>query len=717
MDSSGGDYYIWVTAYRGKSNYVMTISDASAASEDSKDRLNVADDFLTGQALVKFRDRTVKTGVSAVGDITAAASLRHLLPETTIPGRANRMIFELDRQVMESKSLAPGRRSILQAAATTGVRITAEMADKLLTMERIKDLLREPDVEFAEPNRIRQAMFTPNDIFYSQQWDFPAIHVPDAWDITDGNGVIVAVIDSGVYLNHPDLRHQLVSGYDFVSDPSASGDGDGIDDNPDDPGDGATIGASSFHGTHVAGTIAAQTDNAIGVAGIAHGAKIMPLRALGPAGGTDADIAQCIYFAAALTNSSGTVPTKRADIINMSLGGPGSSRTLQEAITAARGAGLIVVAAAGNDNSDVFFSPADEEGVIAVSAVGQDGLKASYSNFGSKIDVAAPGGDFIDDPGILSTSAKDSGAGVRAPTYKSLQGTSMASPHMAGVVALMKSVYPALTPAELDTLLVDFAVTNDIGSPGRDDLYGYGVIDALRAVQAAQQLSGGTVVSGYPTISPSAYDFGIGSDTTVLVSSDDTTVSIVQIIEETDWLTITPQSVSEAGLGTYRLQVDRTGLTPARYSATIVFVANNGKQSELQIYMSVLQSGVDSGGSVGLVYVLLLDESATESLYEVEATPDANGYHFKIDGIPAGNYRLIAGTDHDNDYLICDAGEGCGAFPTMDNTTLISVSEDLLDLDFLVHPDTQLVEKNTVAVTAQWKHTGKKAGRRFSTGH
>ncbi|MFZ5569453.1 MAG: S8 family serine peptidase [Thermodesulfobacteriota bacterium] len=701
--SQSGEFYIVVYAFEGASNYVLNVSDAGSQADISGERLNVADDFIIGQALVKFRAGiTGKTAGSRANLADASTDSLGLRRVTDLPGRANLMAFDIDRKASRLETGATGSHSIVQDLQTAGFELAPEITAKLATIERIKGLRKEPGVEFAEPNRIRRPVLTPNDRFYSQQWDFPAIQVPDAWDIADGSGVIVAVIDSGVYLLHEDLSPQLVAGYDFVSDPAASGDGDGIDGNPDDPGDSDTIGSSTFHGTHVAGTIAARTNNTVGVAGIAFGAKIMPLRALGPAGGTDADIAQCIYYSAGLANISGTVPSQRADIINMSLGGPGASQTLREAINAARNAGLIVIAAAGNNNSDEFFSPADEEGVIAVSAVGQNGTKASYSNYGPHIDVAAPGGDFTNDPGILSTSAKDGGTGLRASAYKALQGTSMAAPHMAGVAALMKSVHPAMTPAELDALLAennpDLKITNDIGAAGRDDLYGYGLIDALRAVSAAQRLGGGEGVPGYLSLNPSTYDFGVTNELVVTVSTSDDAIRVVQVVENASWLSVTTQDVKENGTGTYLLQIDRTGLTPARYSATVAFAADNGNQSELQIYMTVLQSDTHAVGNLGLIYVLLLDEGATQSLYEVSAARDGDGYHFRIDGIAAGNYRLIAGTDHDNDYLVCDAGEGCGAFPTMDNTTLISLTQDLDDLEFLVHPDTQMVEKNATVM-------------------
>ena len=227
--------------------------------------------------------------------------------------------------------------------------------------------------------------------------------------------------------------------------PSISLDGDGIDSDPEDPGD-EMEGRSSFHGTHVTGTIGAATNNAIGVAGIARNCKIMPLRVLGNGGGLASDIREAIKYAAGLRNGSGKLPSKRADIINMSLGGSSRSDLDQQVINDARNAGVIIIAAAGNYASNAPMYPAAYNGVISVSAVGADKQLAPYSNYGNTIDIAAPGGNMSRDydgdghlDGVLSTGGNDASGPIQM-VYNFKQGTSMAAPHVAGVVALMKSL-------------------------------------------------------------------------------------------------------------------------------------------------------------------------------------------------------------------------------------------------------------------------------------
>ncbi len=223
------------------------------------------------------------------------------------------------------------------------------------------------------------------------------------------------MIDTGVVLRHPDLQGQLVAGYDFIRDRGNAVDGDGIDRDPDDPGDRSNPdGSSSFHGTHVAGTVAAATGNSLGVAGVAFGAKVMPLRAVGRFGGSIYDIEQAVRFAAGLPNDSGTVPPRRADVINLSLGSTYADAEDQAVFEAARTAGVVVVAAAGNSADSERFYPAAYPGVLAVSAVDINKNLAPYSSFGSWVSVAAPGGSTARDvngdgkpDGVLSTVATD----------------------------------------------------------------------------------------------------------------------------------------------------------------------------------------------------------------------------------------------------------------------------------------------------------------------
>ncbi|MFE4261952.1 S8 family serine peptidase [Streptomyces sp. NPDC056883] len=336
----------------------------------------------------------------------------------------------------------------------------------------------DPDVAYVEPDSRAYALaVTPNDTEYAKQWDLfestAGMNVPAAWDTTTGSGVTVAVIDTG-YVAHSDVAANVVAGYDFISSSTAARDGNGRDNNPADQGDWSAAGEcgtgskasdSSWHGTHVAGTIAAATSNSKGIAGIAYGAKIQPVRVLGKCGGATSDIVDAITWASGGTVSGVPANATPAKVINMSLGGSGAcTSTYQNAINAAVGRGTTVVVAAGNSNADAAgFSPASCNNVINVAASNRTGDRSFYSNYGAIIDVAAPGGETrraTDTPGTITTpengiwSTLNTGATTPgAENYEPYQGTSMAAPHVAGLAALLKSANSALTPAQIESAI------------------------------------------------------------------------------------------------------------------------------------------------------------------------------------------------------------------------------------------------------------------------
>ncbi|MDX3527569.1 S8 family serine peptidase [Streptomyces sp. ID05-39B] len=362
----------------------------------------------------------------------------------------------------------------------------------------------DPQVAYVVPDRLNTAKADPNDTEYAKQWDLyeatAGMNVPGAWNTTTGTGVTVAVIDTG-YVAHTDLAANIVGGYDFIADTAVSVDGNGRDSNPADPGDyyaanecgsGIPASNSSWHGTHVAGTIAAVTNNGKGIAGIAHGAKISPVRVLGKCGGYDSDIIDAITWASGGTVSGVPANTNVAKVINMSLGGDGAcTSATQSAINAAVSRGTTVAVAAGNESDNVAnHSPGNCNNVISVAATSRTGAKASYSNFGSLVDISAPGGQTSTGTanGILSTLNSGTKT-ASSESYAYYQGTSMATPHIAGLVALMKSANSSLTPAQIETAIK----SNARALPGAcSGGCGAGLADAARTVQAVSGSGGST---------------------------------------------------------------------------------------------------------------------------------------------------------------------------------------------------------------------------------
>ncbi len=417
----------------------------------------------TTQIIVKYRNAATATVMDAatMGTATVMASRRGLGLQHVRKLTHGAQVFRLNN------------------------RVTRDEADALAREIQAND----PNVEYAEADGRLHALFTPNDTFYaSQQWDLlnsaAGINMPTAWDKSTGSGVVVAVIDTG-YRPHADLAANIVAGYDFISDSAEARDGDGRDSSALDAGDyhaanecgsGVPAANSSWHGTHVAGTIAAVTNNATGIAGIAYGAKVQPVRVLGRCGGTFTDIADAIIWASGGTVSGVPANSTPAKVINMSLGGTSSCpATLQSAITSARSRGTVVVVAAGNETADASTSaPANCTGVVVVAATTSSGGRASYSNFGSIVDLAAPGS------GIYSTL----NAGTSTPgadSYASYNGTSMATPHVAAVAALMLSVNSALTPDDVESRLK----SSTKSFPATCSQCGSGLLDASAAIDAA----------------------------------------------------------------------------------------------------------------------------------------------------------------------------------------------------------------------------------------
>lgn len=288
--------------------------------------------------------------------------------------------------------------------------------------------------------------------------------------------------------------------------------------------------------------------------------------------------------------------------------------------------------------------------------------------------------------GILSTLVDDS-SGMRNPIYRFSQGTSMASPHVAGILALMRAVHPGISPDDIDNLLSAGTITSDIGAAGRDDLYGYGFIDALKSVQAAQKLANGGTLPPQPaliTSSPNQLTMKLTNSSVLDISNQGEAVSSITTYgSNASWLSINATNVNALGLGEYTVTVDRSGLPGGSYIGVVTFSIANGEI--LEVPVSMLVGSVSTIGSAGYIYALLIDDNGNTVAIDPKL-PLGNGvYSYSFTGVPPGSYRIIAGSDIDNDSQVCQLGESCGGYPTIDSLSSVDVvNTDLTNLNFVI---------------------------------
>lgn len=674
-------------AHTAASAYVLVISQTLVSSAQVAG-MRLSDAFVPGQMIVRLDTKTVRaSGTADPEAVVASLGMRRIGGQT---GR-NMLVSIAGSAAMAHTAGVAQRGTWLQF---TSERLRA----KHETLMAIKRVRRQAGVTHVFPNYVVRSSRIPDDPLFDAQWHYTQIELPAAWDNTTGSAaVIVAVIDSGVDLTHEDLSGKLVSGFDFISDITISQDGDGIDDNPDDPGDDDA--GIAYHGTHVAGIVGAATNNDLGVAGAGWDTLVMPVRVLGEDGlGTFFDVEQAVRFAAGLENDSGTRPANTADVINMSFGGPSlpDDGDFQGLIDTVRQLGVIVVAAAGNDASSEPVFPAALDGVVAVSAVAQDKEKASYSNFGPTIDIAAPGGDT--DSGVQSTLG-DSTYGLRI-------GTSMATAHVSGVVALMKAIHSGLTPGEFDQVLANGVITDDLGTLGRDDIYGYGLINASKAVAAATDLLNGVVPTLDPiaVADPSFLNFGEtlteleltlsnGGDGTVVVDAITTQLSdlLAELADSANAaISSTALQVDADGLGSYRVSLERGSLPEGTYTATLRVDTTNTAEGGEPVSASLdvplifeIAPATPVAADAGKQHVLLIANATQETIQEESVAAEDGLYSFVFSGVAEGDYLVVSGSDVDNDGSICDPGESCGTYRALDSVTIISVSDrDITGIDF-----------------------------------
>lgn len=636
-------------------------SDLGAALDPLGDLVGAV---LPGEVIVRFRDGALAT--AARRDPAALATLR-------VDGVALHAVRDL---------------------ATSDARLyRAPGQDAAATLALARRLAARPDVLYAQPNVWLEPLQTlPDDPLFPRQWHYDAIRLPEAWARTTGSAeVVVAVVDTGILhragdaaATHPDLVGRVLAGYDFVTDPVVAGDGDGRDPDPYDVGD-EPGGPSSYHGSHVAGTIGARTDDAYGVAGVDWAARLLPVRALGIGGGSLVDIVEGTLWAAGFAVPGVPTNAHPAHVVNLSLGGAAPCGAFeQEAfdrIAASAPRRAVVVVAAGNSGAPVAgFTPASCRNVLTVGATDANGSRAGYSNFGPRVDVMAPGGDLNATQGgfpagVLSL-ARDDRSGAFGHAWA--QGTSMAAPHVAGTVALMKALDPDLTFEEARALLVLTArplTPSACGRAAASDC-GAGLVDAAAALAALDAATPPTPGGGAVAFAPDPVDFGDDRVEVPLTLTNVGDGPVDWSVFVYDELASNPGPVPEravyvaAGFPTggtlaagasvaTRIGIERSLLTAdGGYQIFLVFLVDGVEQGLTVRFRSGAVAGPRPAGptevvafaSVGGVWVDAGGQAAGTFL---------PGFDFPI---AAGSYRVVAWTDQNRNGRV-DAGDFLGAHP------------------------------------------------------
>lgn len=545
-------------------------------------------------------------------------------------------------------------------------------------------------VRFAELNRMRHALAVPNDSLYPAMWHLPPINLPAAWDIEKGNTtqVTVAVVDTGI-VSHPDLNARVINGYDMVSDTANAGDGNGRDADPTDVGGDLPQNQSSWHGTHCAGTIGANTDNGSGVAGVNWNARILPVRVLGKQGGSDFDIIAGVNWAAGLTVPGVPTNATPASVINMSLGGPGeATQAAQDVLDQVTARNVIVVVAAGNDDVEAAtFNPCNQQNVICVGATRLNGKRASYSNYGNRIDLMAPGGEVSEDlngdgyaDGVLSTLKGDDGQ----PSYAFENGTSMAAPHIAGVVSLMKARNPNLTFTQARQFLVETASTASRCSEG----CGAGLVNvqaALLRVTGAAQPTGPAKLS----VNTSGLFFTPASTQQEVsisnVGGAALNVTLTPGGAEASRVTVMGGNTRNLGPGetaSVSVSANLQGLDAASTASAVLNVTSNGGSGTVAVKLR----NANAGGADVAVAAIYEDSNGEWQVHEAIAAKASNGFSFSLPVAP-GKYFLFGVQDANNngDY---DDGEPVGFYPNNDNPKELTLERNgvLRGMNFAVSP-------------------------------
>jgi serine protease len=669
---SGGTYIIRVYPYSGASAYLLTVGQRLTSSQaDSSNAEFTPNEILSYIPFTK--------SLSQVPQTEQLARLRS-------PALAERIkALKLPRSVLE---YTPSLRKIgsdflikmFRSKLEAGLDVDLKMSDKQKiylshwkAMKRLKEI--NPMASYELNYKIKKMANFSADPLYKYQWNQKQINLEAALNAVgqEVKNIAVAVIDSGsptVNSAAWNATEFISGGYDFVSS-SSNGDGNGIDSDPTDPDASLTGGES--HGSHVATTIGIKNDGS-GLNGMA--VKVLPLRvfptdATGD-GGSMYDLKQAVLYAAGLANDSGTVAptTTPIKVINLSLSGGGVESCDVYADVVAQG--ITVVAASGNDGAEApggFNYPASCPNVISVGATDSLDERASYSQYNNSVDIAAPGGSYID---IDSDGYADLiYAYYNNADITGIQGTSMATPHVAGAIALLYAIDTNMSPSIVNTYLQAGYLTDDTGTSGYDTSFGYGRLNLVKAIQNTLSNIGDSTTTFFSSSAP-YLNFGASSTqlNVTLSKSGSASLSVSSLTADDATGLSYGSSVDSNGAGTYTLYIDRSEIPNGAFQNRLYFNLSDSSKISLGLYYEV---GVArSRANLGKVFVGLYNSSDTLIASGSLALDGTLG--FVANDIVNGEYRFVVSTNNDDDGYVCDSGELCARYPGSEGAKTFTVN-------------------------------------------
>jgi serine protease len=710
--ADAGRYFIVVRAFAGQSNYALEVIAAPETGPQqtagvrlrdlAPDRVTITSERALLREMAVLRDLQPRRGDGRERMREGARQMR-VLSETLAPPTDGPLSLRFPTEVLGlSKTHASDPRYLRKLALLHHVKsANAALGEDALQPYHYPRL-------FAAPPPDPDLQWNLGRIDWQEGLTALESRLP-----TDRKPVI-AILDSGVFSAHPEIAPALFDQRDFVPEYI---DGDGYDAEAEElplPGESNTDDCFDFHGTHVASIAVAPRAGSVGgrnMIGVAPDADLMMIK-LGFSRGEDCglivgDVANAIRYAAGLPNSSGLLPPRRADVINMSFGSPDPDPATRAAVREAVEAGVIVVASAGNEGDEDTPPPPNYPAafpeVFAVAATDIRDNRAPYSSYYPQVEIAAPGGDGRRDlngdgigDGVVGAVARLNDAGTDfVPRYAAYQGTSMASPHVAAGFGLMKALYPDLDTDMARRLLEEGRLTMDLPPEGRDEETGYGLMSLQKMAEAAIGLADGQLaLTADFAVLPREIDLGFLSERAVVTverrGEPNFSISSVTLrpgsVPASAIRPTRAVSVDAQGFGNYEIAINRALIPEGRYTLELAAAASNGEVKTVPVTFRV--PGRSLIAETGPARFILERREADGRFTELDRQPVAGGggQLLELSGIPRGSYRIRFTTDLDNDGEICDPGELGGSYPGLacDSPEFFTITSNIVGAEFVI---------------------------------